>query len=366
MSLPRVVIDGRMVGPVPHGIARMVRFMAEGLAAMQKVTPLPYEPLFLRSPQTPDGAFGPWATETVEAPFLSPSEWFELPRALRHLRASLYHSPSFSSLPRASSTPHVITVHDLNHLHFGSWKEKLYYRVLLRSFMSRARQVLTVSEFSRREIAEWMGWESSRIEITWNAVDPRLGEEVPAREAHAALKKWGLEPRRYFLSLTSGKPHKNAARLVEAHAQYWKNESPEVRWPLLLTAPLSRPVQGIHSVPGLNAEEARLLQSAAGAVVFPSIYEGFGLPPVEGLAAGTPAVVSRIAPHEEGLAGVAPGEVLWVAPEDHHGWVGALTKASRGELAPVSAATRKHLLERFSPMQLARSVDRVYRRVLYL
>jgi mannosyltransferase len=98
--------------------------------------------------------------------------------------------------------------------------------------------------------------------------------------------------------------------------------------------------------------------------VFPSLYEGFGLPPVEAAARGIPVVVSRIPAHEEALRPLADGEVEWFPPEDADALATALRRAEDGRVPAPALASRGRLAEAYSVDRLARDMDRVYRRVL--
>jgi glycosyltransferase involved in cell wall biosynthesis len=100
--------------------------------------------------------------------------------------------------------------------------------------------------------------------------------------------------------------------------------------------------------------------------VFPSLYEGFGLPPVEAACLGVPLLVSRIPPHREALADLVQGEVLWVEPRDAQAWSKAMDRAARGEVLGASIESRSALMRRFSILSQGAHMDRIYRRVLNL
>jgi alpha-1,3-rhamnosyl/mannosyltransferase len=339
--------------------------MAEGLARVRSETggdELAYEPVFLVAPGQA-GAFHGFEGHTVDVPYLHPSELWRLPRELGALKPALYHSPTFSSL-MSCPCPWIQTVHDLNHLHYGGFKERLYYRAVLKRFARRARTLITISEFSRAELDPWVRREDP-IEIVYNALDPKLAVRPEDDEIAAVLKRRGLEKGRYFFCLSNPKPHKNVRLLVEAHAQFRAQGAQSVAgWPLVLSMSDYAGRPGILALGGLPEPEVRALLAGAGALVFPSLYEGFGLPPLEAAALGVPVVVSRIEPHREALPGLAPHEALWVEPRDFHGWVSALHRVSRGELSAPSPDSRRRLVERFSPERLGRHMDRIYRRVL--
>jgi glycosyltransferase involved in cell wall biosynthesis len=355
------VIDGRMVGPVPHGFSRYVTALAAGLQQVASEAALPYEPVFLVRSGVSSRRFAGFRVVDVGAKFLGLLELLELPWVLSRLGASAYHSPTFSSL-RGAPCPWIVTVHDLNHLHFGGFKEKLYYERVLKPFVRRAAAVATVSEFSREEISHWSGLEPAAIELVPNAIDPVFVDRVDDRTIEAVLAKHRLQRRKYFFGLTNAKPHKNVPTLVEAFMRR------SATWDLVLNLREGavQPVAGLRLIGPAAEEEARALIAGAGAVVFPSLYEGFGLPPVEAACLGVPVIVSDIAAHREALKDLRQGEVLWVDAGDTAGWTRALDGAAAGGLAAVSPETRESLLRRLSVQVLGSRMDRIYRRTLGL
>ena len=117
---PVVVIDGRMIGKVGHGIGNYVSDLILGLSEIDR--DLPYEPVFLiQSAMKDRDLWRGFRTQIIHAPFLNPSEMVEVPKRLKSLKASLYHSTSFASLPYCPCD-HLQTIHDLNHLQFGSFQ----------------------------------------------------------------------------------------------------------------------------------------------------------------------------------------------------------------------------------------------------
>jgi glycosyltransferase involved in cell wall biosynthesis len=369
----RVVIDGRMVGPTPHGFARYVSALAEGLGLCRAQMPLKYEPIFLVAAGQAPRAFAGYQTCEVGAKFLSPLEMIELPRVLKRLGAALYHSPTFSSLPRVPC-PWVVTVHDLNHLQYGGWREKFYYERLLKPFVRKASAVATVSEFSRKELAEWSGLDLSRIEVAYNAIDPVFRERARPEAIEEVLKHFKLRKGEYFFCLSNPKPHKNLTLLLDAYGGYRQrallpslsgNPSAARHWDLAINlAPEGESVPGLIRLGRPTDAQACALMAGAGAVVFPSLYEGFGLPPVEAACLSVPLLVSRIPPHREALADLVQGEVLWVDPKDTAAWTQALLRATAGAVLGASMESRSQLMRRFSAANLGARMDRVYQRVL--
>lgn len=363
-SAYKVVIDARMIGPhLPGGMARYVGCLAEGLGKIKKSSGLQYEPVFLVRGDLPvEGFWREFRLEIVKAPFLHFSELWEIPRVLSRVGASLYHSPTFSSLIWLPC-PWIATVHDLNHLIYGSVLKKIYYKLILKPFAVKAEKLLTVSSFSRHELAEWLGRDESSIEIVWNAIES--GKQYKDDHDEELLGKYGLHKGSFFLSLTSAKPHKNAGMLISAYKTFRKKNGGNA-WPLVLSIDNSFRGEGIVCVGALSTADVDSLLRSAGAMVFPSLYEGFGLPPVEAAVHGIPVIASDIPPHREALAGIGFDEALFLSPTDLDAWAEGLGSVMKGQLKPPSKESQELLRSRYSIDNLAHDMDRIYRGVLGL
>lgn len=208
-------------------------------------------------------------------------------------RPKLFFSPGYSP-PLSSPCPFVFTLHDLHHLRVrenSSAAKRAYYRHVIRPACRRAAFVLTVSEFSKREIVEWAGVRPEKVISVGNGIGPPF-------VAEGAKHVPGFP---YLLYVGSRKPHKNLPRLMQAFALA---ELPAelrlilVGWegPELDSEIQPRGLGGRVICRRCDSDEelASLYRGALG-FVFASLYEGFGLPPLEAMACGAPVVTSNAA-----------------------------------------------------------------------
>ncbi len=345
-----------MVSPHLSGVARWVLVLAKGLRQLEKSQGLKYEPVFLINPKLFLGDhFCGFRIIPMRAPFLNPLEIIEIPLILKKLSADLYHSTSFSSLIKAPC-PWVVTAHDLNHRIFGNTLKKIYYQILLKRFLKKARVITTVSEFSRAEISEWLSLPQEKMINLSQALDPEMMEPASQKQVATLLSQCGIKSKGFFFCLSNGKFHKNVDLLVRAF-QKWGGKTPLV---LSFQKPKYAGLQNIKELPDLSDIEVKILLSQAKALFFPSLYEGFGLPPLEAAALGTPVVVSQIPPHVESLKDLKKDEVLFLNPNVEDAWVQGFQKVENNELKAPPLERREELLKRYSLQVFALKVNQVY------
>ncbi|MBN1249700.1 MAG: glycosyltransferase family 4 protein [Anaerolineae bacterium] len=296
-------------------------------------------------------------------------EQLALPAVLRRLGADLLHGPAFAG-PLITACPQVITVHDLSflrHPEFFRAANRVYLRAITGPSCRRAAAVIAVSEFTARETVALLGVQADRVTRVYHGVAPRFRplpeEEVAAFRAHKGL------PERFILFLGTLEPRKNLLQLIRAYsrlndstlhlvlagAQGWYYED--------IYAEVQR--LGLEShvhFPGfVSVEEQPFWYNAAHVFAYVSTYEGFGMPVLEALACGVPAVTaSTTALPEAGGAGalaVPPDDVAALADGLHQVATDGALRADLRQRGLAHAA-------RFSWSRTAAETLRVYRRVL--
>jgi glycosyltransferase involved in cell wall biosynthesis len=244
----------------------------------------------------------------VAAPNYSVSEHWAIPIALRRIDADLFHAPHYV-VPLLLSCPSVVTVHDVIHLLFPQYLPSRfasrYARAMIGSALSRARLVMTVSEASKRDLLGFFDVDESKVLVIPNGIDPAMTRELTQEEIERVRSRFQLAGRN-ALFVGNIKPHKNLDRLIAAFADLRRD-------PAFSDVTLIVVGDDISKYPALRrrVEEHGLrshvrffgfvpemtlvaLYRLADIFVFPSLYEGFGFPPLEAMANGTPVITSRI------------------------------------------------------------------------
>ncbi|MFZ0593687.1 MAG: glycosyltransferase family 1 protein [Bryobacteraceae bacterium] len=198
----------------------------------------------------------------------------------------------------------VVTIHDLFALEHPEWFSKNFarcYRAIIPTLVRNVRRVIAVSEYTKSRIMRLTGVSGEKITVIHNGVGRQFQPQSESAVA-TARQTLGLPPGRYLLSVASVEPRKNVKRILEAWQKILPLIAPD--WHLVLAGRLStdNAFASLDSEPRLPrvifpgyVEEQCLpgLYAGAGAFLFPSLAEGFGLPPLEAMACGTPVLTSR-------------------------------------------------------------------------
>ncbi|MEO8075950.1 MAG: glycosyltransferase family 1 protein, partial [Acidobacteriota bacterium] len=233
------------------------------------------------------------------------SEQMRIPMDLRREGADLFHAPHYV-LPPLVPCRSVVTIHDCIHLRFPQYlSSRLAYAYALSSLWvatHRSSRVLTVSEASKRDILRYFRVPEGKIDVIYNAIDERFGEAPDEEEVERVRERYQLNDP-FILYAGNIKPHKNLERLIEAFHMLRRGNLEHVK--LLIIgdeiskyATLRRAVhkyklhKHVRFFGFVPDRMLAVLYRLARVFVFPSLYEGFGLPPLEAMASGTPVVTS--------------------------------------------------------------------------
>lgn len=359
----RVVIDGRAIAWT--GVGRYIRHL---LAAFKELA-IRHE-LVVAVPALSRALADGWPQVIVDGSYYSWREQLELGWKLRRLKADLWHFPHFN-VPVWFDRPYVVTIHDTTRFffpgqrHTGWWQQCMYEQVFGRA-VARARAVITVSHTTRAEL--------QRLPLNLPPVTTVIPEAVGAdflrpvtlaarRQLRARLKL--AAP--YVLFVGVWMSHKNIERLLLAFSRL-RREQPEL-W-LVITGQARA---GYVDVPALArrcgvtervcfpgfVEEALLpaLYAESEALVFPSLYEGFGLPTLEAAAVGVPVVASTVSSLPEVLGQAAH----YVNPEDVAGIAAGIKRVLMDQSYRTELVARgRRLVQDFSWQKTARQTLQIY------
>jgi glycosyltransferase involved in cell wall biosynthesis len=271
-------------------------------------------------------------TVPLAEPERSLRSYWEFRAIVKRLECDLVHIPNLFSVPRGLPCPYVMTVHDiLEHLsrarqQTGFWRS-LHFQMTKRVLRGAAR-IFAVSNFTKLEIEKLFSIPAGRIEVVYNAIDERL------LHGHASAADRQLIVERYqvtypfLLYAGSISPHKNVVRMIEAFSALKTELEKDQAFPDLKLIIIGDDLSGnpdlrrtvirsgmqndVRFLGFVPIEVLRTFYDAAKIFVFPSLYEGFGLPPLEAMAHGTPVVTSNVS----SLPEVVGNAAVLVHPEN--------------------------------------------------
>jgi glycosyltransferase involved in cell wall biosynthesis len=297
-------------------------------------------------------------------------EQIKIPLALKRERVTLFHAPHYV-LPPLVACRSVVTIHDCIHLMFPQYLPNRlalgYARASIFAAARRATRVLTVSESSKRDILRFVDIKPEKIDVIYNAYDQRFTVEPREEDVDRVRERYQLHDE-FVLYAGNVKPHKNLERLIEAFHLVRRRGLDHLRLVLIgdeisRYAALRRAVHRhqlhpyVRFLGYLPEETLGVMYRLAGVFVFPSLYEGFGLPPLEAMASGTPVVTSNVS----SLPEVAGDAAVLVDPYDPNAIANGIYQVltddqlRRGLRARGAARARQ-----FSWEQSARRVREIY------
>jgi glycosyltransferase involved in cell wall biosynthesis len=306
----KVAIDIRRI--TDFGVGTYIRNIVRALSRLDRENKY-----YLIGPPEKAGEIGALPSNFHTVPLLeqdnSARGYVRFRYMLRRLGCDLVHIPHLFSLPRALPCPYVMTVHDVlehmsrTHNHSGV-RRSLHFHMTKRVLLHAAR-IFAVSHFTKSELEKLFGIPSKNIEVVYNAIDERF------LRGHATEADHQLIAQRYQVSypflLYTGRisPHKNLVRIIEAFSALRGELEKEDKFhdlkliiigdelskhPDLRRTVIKSGVQNdVRFLGFVPIEVLRIFYDTAKIFVFPSLYEGFGLPPLEAMVHGTPVVTSN-------------------------------------------------------------------------
>ncbi len=322
----------------------------------------------------------------------SRADHFTLPRLISGLGVDLTHIP-FHRVPlMMGRLPYVVTIHDLSSVFYDDATGMLHaaHVFRLKRGLDHASRIIAVSGATQRDVMNLLPSAANRVRLIYNAPDPKFLERgkpdpghhgenaarenaaATARERHRILERYQI---RYPFLLYAGsiRPQKNIPRLIEAFAVV-KHKLEDhggyrdlrliiigddiSRYPNVRRAVIqSRVEQSVRFLGFVPFDTLRVFHELATAFVFPSLYEGFGLPPLEAMASGTPVIASQVS----SLPEVVGGAAMLVNPENVFDIARGITEVLlNADLREELTIRGRRQASRFSWARTAREVLAVY------
>jgi glycosyltransferase involved in cell wall biosynthesis len=371
-----IALDGRTIQDHFPGIGRYTFNLARALAETGPADDI----LLLHNQRDPNTRFDldvlrAWPNLSIlesYSPYFSLVEQWRIPRHLRTHQSALYHSPYYL-MPYRAPCPAVVTVHDLIPLlypHYFTPFQRLVFNLAVRLATRAARMVVADSEAAAADLRRLLHLDSRKVRVVLAAADPTLVRPDDAAVADAR-SHYGL-PKSYVLYVGSNKPHKNLTRLVEAWSLVRRRGQTQLviagAWDPAYNAPqiaaahlrLENDIRWLGPIP---QSDLAALYSGSAMFVFPSEYEGFGLPVLEAMACGVPVICSN----RSSLPEVAGDAAILVDPHASEAWAEAIERLLEDDNLRAAYAQRSlHHAQQFTWAETARQMRALYAHALEL
>ncbi len=306
--MARIGIDARFYGSIGKGLGRYTQKLIQHL---EKIDSENTYFVFLRHENFDEYTPSNQNFQKVLADYnwYSFSEQIFFPKLLHSYRLDLMHFPHFN-VPILYFRKFVITIHDLILLHFPTrrastlslvwyWTKFCAYRLVIYCAIVRSKRIIAVSQFTKKDILSQYSVAKNKIVVTYEACEKNLRESPQSSEQ--ILEKYGIL-RPYFLYVGNAYPHKNLEQLISAFSDVsavLKDLNlvlvgKEDYFYLRLKAEVNKKkVEGVIFPGFVSDQDLSVVYQQALLYVFPSLYEGFGLPPLEAMQRGVPVICSN-------------------------------------------------------------------------
>ncbi|MEM6282250.1 MAG: glycosyltransferase family 1 protein [Chloroflexota bacterium] len=285
----------------------------------------------------------------------------------------LYHAMAFVAPFAPIKPPFVVTVYDLSFIHYPqvlSAPRRAYLRTFTANTVRRATRVIGISESTASDVVETFGVDPAKVDVAPPGTDFERFRPLPPAQVNAFRREKNL-PEDFWLFLGTLEPRKNLSTLIHAYAQLPKDTRPALvlaggkGWDYddIFAAIAQRHLEAEVLLPGfIPVSDLPLWYNSASLFVYPSLYEGFGIPPLEAMACGTPVVVSDASSLPEVVGGSGG---LTVPPQDVEAWVNALITALDDSAWHARASSSGTIAaQRYTWANTARQTLRSYQRAI--
>ncbi len=304
----RIGIDARFYGPSSKGLGRYSQKLIENLEKVSNAEDEFF--VFLRKenwddyqPQNPR-----FKKALADFPWYSLAEQWRMPILLNQYELDLVHFPHFN-VPLFYRRPYVVTIHDLILIHFPTlrattlnpvfyWFKFLAYKIVIKSAIKRARSIIAVSRATKNDILKNYPVSPEKISVTYEATD--IPSRLEATDGEKVLEKYGIiKP--YLLYVGNAYPHKNLEKLTIGFQKALQKRlnlflvlvgKKDYFYNQLIEKVKEKNFQKIIFTGHVTDQELEAIYQNTEAYIFPSLYEGFGLPPLEAMARNVPVISS--------------------------------------------------------------------------
>ena len=248
------------------------------------------------------------------------SEQFLYPNTLKGAGLDLIHYTNFNSPIFFKQTKSIVTIHDLTLWFFPGRKQKgafkqLLYRIVIRQACRNAHHIIAITEATKQDIVKLLKIDPAKITVVYEAASERYHQLIQPANLEQIKRKFNIA-KPYFLYIGQWRAHKNVIRLIRAFAllrrryqldyQLVLGGKIDLVYPEVMSTIKELGLQDEVVLTGyISDDELPYLYNGAECFVFPSLYEGFGLPPLEAMACGTPVVSSNVSCMPEVLGDAA-------------------------------------------------------------
>jgi len=332
LNAPRIGFDARKIRD--FGIGSYVHHLLEAVARREESRAYRFRVYARRADRDLlSGLPDHFEVVPEESPGYSLAELTRFAWRLLRDRLDLFHATHYV-LPPLFRIRAVVTIHDIIHVLYPQFLPSraahFYARAMIRRALERADRIITVSYNSKRDLIEYFGVPAGRIEVIYNGVSPLFHPGVPPDEQRRVAEKFGI-PSPYLFFLGGEKPHKNLQNVLKAFGEARRRRS--LPHALVLGGPMPRNrarMEALIDALDLKAavmetgivqeEDLPGLYAGADAFLYPTLYEGFGLPVIEAMACATPVLTSSTSALQE----IAGGFAYLVDPMDVNAIAGGI------------------------------------------